>query len=68
MTHGDPKPRMCQSMDQTMNLTRGFGVAWILAFTFLPIWLSALAALSWCAWVTPFILEINSRVPKWPAG
>jgi hypothetical protein len=51
-----------------MKRLAGFCVAWILAFTFLPIWLSALAAVAWCAWVTPFVLEINSRMPKEPAG
>jgi hypothetical protein len=51
-------------MRTAMKRLAGFGVAWILAFTFLPIWLSALAAVSWCAWVTPFILGINSRIPK----
>jgi hypothetical protein len=49
-----------------MKRLAGFGIAWILAFTLLPIWLSALAAVAWCAWVTPFVLEINSRMPKEP--
>ena len=51
-------------MRRAMKRLAGFGVAWILAFTFLPFWLSALAAVSWCAWVTPFILGINARIPK----
>ena len=46
----------------------GFCIAWILTFTFLPIWLSTLTAVAWCAWVTPFVLEINARMPKEPAG
>ncbi len=55
-------------MRTAMKRLIGFVVAWIVAFIFLPIWLSALAAVAWCAWVTPFILNMNSRMPKEPDG